>query len=325
MLLLLPLLLVSQRQSAQVAWLPRPDLESVDRLLEAFTGPAVAGPCLVLIVVAVHPPFAGRGLTLQTVALPLMVVPPAVLIGVSQFSPLYDDRYVLYALAGAPLLVAAGAERLAGAVSRLRAKRPKGGIPRPLLAPFARVPAVPLFRVPAVSLTRVPAVALIGVLAIALALVCQLPLLRQDRIPDRRPDNLAAVSAVAGRELRPGDPVLFVPALARRSALAYPKGFHGVWDVALRVPAPVSGTLYGKETGPGELRRRLERLDRVWVVTEPFALRPTWYPSSATERVKLAVVYEEFVARQEVVRKGVTLRLYVRRPPIRLVEWAAAD
>ncbi|MCE0447021.1 hypothetical protein LT493_28940 [Streptomyces tricolor] len=32
----------------------------------------------------------------------------------SQVSPLYVDRYVLYALSGAPLLVAAGAERVAG-------------------------------------------------------------------------------------------------------------------------------------------------------------------------------------------------------------------
>ncbi|WP_323183285.1 glycosyltransferase family 39 protein [Streptomyces sp. NBC_00038] len=279
-LVLLPLALVSKGQSAQVAWLPVPGVGSADRLLLAFAGPRqlVLVPYLVLVALALRLPLARRGeLALRAVALPLMVVPPAVLMTVSRFWPLYDERYVLYALAGAPLLAAAGAERLVAMVPRLAI----GG--------------------------------LTGVLAIALAFVWQFPLLRQDRTPDRRPDNLAAVSAVAGRELRPGDPVLFLPSLVRRSALAYPNGFRGVRDIALREPGPMSGTLYGQETDPGELRRRLDRLDRVWVVAEPFALRPAWYPGSATERLKLAVVGEEFVPREEVARKGVTLRLYVRR------------
>lgn len=279
-LVLLPLALVSKGQSAQVAWLPVPGVGSADRLLLAFAGPRqlVLVPYLVLVALALRLPLARRGeLTLRAVALPLMVVPPAVLMTVSRFWPLYDERYVLYALAGAPLLAAAGAERLVAMVPRLAI----GG--------------------------------LTGVLAIALAFVWQFPLLRQDRTPDRRPDNLAAVSAVAGRELRPGDPVLFLPSLVRRSALAYPNGFRGVRDIALREPGPMSGTLYGQETDPGELRRRLDRLDRVWVVAEPFVLRPAWYPGSATERLKLAVVGEEFVPREEVARKGVTLRLYVRR------------
>ncbi|MFE9765785.1 hypothetical protein ACFYPC_14860 [Streptomyces sp. NPDC005808] len=333
-LVLLPLAVVSKGQSAQVAWLSAPGLDSVDHLVRAFAGPKrlVLVPYLALIALALCFPLARRGaregepeaerqgeregerqgelegerrgeregerrgekegerraeLALRSVALPLMVVPPAVLMTVSRFWPLYDERYVLYALAGAPLLAAAGAERLVQLV------------PRPAVT----------------SLT--------GVLAIALVFVWQLPVLRQDRTPDRRPDNLAAVSALAGRELRPGDPVLFLPSIVRRSALAYPNGFRGVRDIALREPGPASGTLYGQETDPGELRRRLDRLDRVWVVAEPFALRPTWYPGSATERVKLTVVGEQFVPRQEVARKGVTLRLYVRRPPHPVMGWAA--
>jgi mannosyltransferase len=111
---------------------------------------------------------------------------------------------------------------------------------------------------------------------------------------------------------------LFLPSLARRSALAYPKGFRGVRDIALSAPAPVSGTLYGQEAGPRELRRRLARLDHVWVVAQPFALRPAWYPDTATERVKATAVDEGFVLREEIVCTGVTLRLYVRRPPVQL-------
>ncbi|MGF0176050.1 hypothetical protein ACQF36_38045 [Streptomyces sp. Marseille-Q5077] len=95
--------------------------------------------------------------------------------------------------------------------------------------------------------------------------------------------------------------------------LAYPKGFRRAWDIALRQSGPRSGTLYGREVGAGELRRRLASVDRVWVVAEPYALNSPWYPSNPTERVKLAVVGEEFRPLSEGPPDG-PLRLYVRRP-----------
>src|SRR5262249_58499023 len=52
-----------------------------------------------------------------------LVLPSALLMAVARVPPLYVDRYVLYSLAGAPLLAAAGAERLAGIVCRLRSGR----------------------------------------------------------------------------------------------------------------------------------------------------------------------------------------------------------
>jgi mannosyltransferase len=86
-----------------------------------------------------------------------------------------------------------------------------------------------------------------------------------------------------------------------------------VRDVALGVPAAEGGTLYGREVGPEELRRRLGGLTYVWVVSRPFALDPSWVPWSSIERAKLAVVRREFRPRKEYARRGVTLRLYVRR------------
>ncbi|MET8227934.1 glycosyltransferase family 39 protein [Streptomyces sp. NPDC005301] len=362
---LLPLAVVSHGQAAQVAWLVPPDGRSVERLVEGFAGPseAVLVPYLVLAACALLPVPAPRGrLSLASVALPLAVVPPAVLMGVSQVVPLYDERYVLYALAGAPLLAAAGLERVlrlsasalarahrtaavrwalvspAAAVRRAAVLRgvavrlPK--VPRAPGVRWVGVPQTAAARKPAVSRaagvpwarvtgavrrgTRPPFAALCGVLLVALVLLCQLPLLQRDRSADHRPDDLAAVSEVAARRLRPGDPVLFLPAIGRRTALAYPHGFRGTRDVALGVPAPASGTLYGRETGPAELRRRLAALDRVWVVAERFTVRPSWYPPEPTERVKLAVVDEQFVPRETYTRRGVTLRLYVRRPPVPL-------
>jgi mannosyltransferase len=369
LVVLLPLVLVSHGQAAQVAWLAPPNGHSVERLAGDFAGPypGFLVPYLVLVLLALCPPSTRRGeLSLPAVALPLVLLPPTLLMTVSQTMPLYDERYVLYALAGAPLLAAAGAERLveagrfvaagagwltpdahlAGEERALAARQPSakagslvgagapaavagtsagargespgtGGTSAPVRSVRAETPLVRR-RVPltgVLTVARKRAVPLAGVLAVGLVFVGEFPLLEQDRRPENRPDDLAAIADVAARELRPGDPVLFVPGLGRRSALAYPRGFRGTRDIALRESASASGTLYGQETGPAELRRRLLGLTHVWVVTEPFARQPSWYPQDPTEQVKLAVVDEEFVPREQYVRRGATLRLYVRRPP----------
>ncbi|MFD4559859.1 glycosyltransferase family 39 protein, partial [Streptomyces sp. NPDC058469] len=111
---LLPLAWVSQRQSAQVAWLRVPDWDTTERLARDFLAVTPTGvvfwASVLLILLGLG---TGR---LASVALPLLVVPPVLLLTVSQFRPLFHERYVLYALAGAPLLVAAGADRVVGAV-----------------------------------------------------------------------------------------------------------------------------------------------------------------------------------------------------------------
>ncbi|MGW3286072.1 glycosyltransferase family 39 protein [Streptomyces sp. NPDC001002] len=283
---LLPLVMVSRAQSGQVEWLPVPGWGSAERLVRGFAaGPTgvVFWVCLMLVVLGL------RVRQVAAVALPLAVVPPALLMTVSQVRPMYDDRYVLYALAGVPLLVAAGADRVVSAD-----------------------PGGPTLRR---RLLHSPAA---GALAIALAFFHALPAYRQDRMPAHRPDDLAAVSALAARQLRPGDPVMYLPAIGRRSALAYPEGFRRARDIALGEPGPPSGTLYGREVGAGELRRRLARVHRLWIVTEPYARRSRWYPVEPTERAKLAAVEEQFVParaqRTRYVLGGVALRLYVRRP-----------
>ncbi|MFE0387069.1 glycosyltransferase family 39 protein [Streptomyces bungoensis] len=120
---LLPMALVSRAQSAQLAWLRQPTPATARNLLRAFLGgpaPAVYWTCLTLAVLGLAGLVGLRpGLTCARLALPLAVVPPATLMLVSRLTPLYVDRYVLYALSGAPLLVAAGAERVAAALGRM--------------------------------------------------------------------------------------------------------------------------------------------------------------------------------------------------------------
>ncbi|MEU4925849.1 glycosyltransferase family 39 protein [Streptomyces yokosukanensis] len=295
---LLPMVCVSRRQSAQVAWLRTPTADTAQGLLRAFLGPAdgVFGVCLVLALIGLAGVVGRRGeVTLAGVALPLTVVPPAVLMLASQVSPLYVDRYVLYALGGAPLLVAAGAGRLARAVRRLY----DGVRDR-----HARLPSPP----------RPPLLTLAGVLAVALAFLQQLPLLRADRDPGARPDDLGAVSRVVARESGPGDPVVFLPADARNAALTYPRAFRGLRDVVLVEGAARSGTLYGREAGPGEVRRRLARLDRVWVVADHDLAAGRWIPRTPVEEAKLAVLRRDFTGQEETLRNGTAVRLYVRNP-----------
>ncbi|MEU1851914.1 glycosyltransferase family 39 protein [Streptomyces sp. NPDC019990] len=290
-LLLLPLVWVSRGQAGQVAWLVTPGWDKAEQVVRHFSpGPAGAVFWAGLLLMAAG--LRERGPA--AVALPLMLVPPGILLAVSQVRPLFHDRYVFYALAGVPLLVAAGAGRVAGALERVRCEgrrvRLRGRWKRAVLG-------------------------VAGVLALLVAFVHQLPDHRRDRRSAHRPDNLAAVSAFAVRHLRPGDPVLFVPSVGRLAALAYPKGFRRARDIALRESAPRSGTLWGREAIPGELRLRLASVDRVWVVAEPYALDPRWSPSDPVERTKLAVLREEFALRQEHVRGGAVLRLHVRREP----------
>ncbi|WP_406445909.1 glycosyltransferase family 39 protein [Streptomyces sp. NBC_00631] len=290
---LLPMAVVSRGQSAQVAWLREPDVETAQELLRQYLGPTdrVYWVCLALGLLGLTRLVGRRGeVTLAAVALPLAVLPPVALMLASQLTPLYVDRYVLYALSGAPLLVALGADRVAGLLGRLWSHG-------------------------AATTPRSPTLTLAGVLAVLLAFTHQLPLLRADRVPNTRPDNLGAVAAAVARTLRPGDPVLFLPAHARGAELAYPADFKATRDVALAEPGPASGTLYGREVGEGVLRRRLAGADEVWAVMEKYALVSGYRPRLPTERAKFAVLNQQFVLREEMVIDRIALRLYVR--PIR--------
>ncbi|MEU5308111.1 glycosyltransferase family 39 protein [Streptomyces sp. NPDC021562] len=290
---LLPMVAVSHAQSAQVAWLTEPDVETAQELLRQYLGPTdgVYWACLALGLLGLTRLVGRRGeVTLAAVALPLAVLPPVTLMLASQVTPLYVDRYVLYALAGAPLLVALGADRVATLLGRLWSQG------------TATAPRSPVFT-------------LAGVLAVVLAFTHQIPLLRADRVPGTRPDDLGAVARAVARTLRPGDPVLFLPSHARGTQLAYPADFKGTRDVALAESGPRSGTLYGREVTVGTLRRRLAGADEVWAVVEKYAMARGYRPRLPTERAKFAVLNQEFVLREETVVDRIALRLYVR--PIR--------
>ncbi|GAA2299459.1 glycosyltransferase family 39 protein [Streptomyces kunmingensis] len=290
-LALLPLVQLSRGQSAQVAWLGEPGPDQVRGLVHSFAGPAdgVCAVVLTLVAVGACTRLPRRGpVSLRAVALPLAVVPPTVLLGVSQFQPLYYDRYLLYCLAGVPLLAAAGAERVVRLVPGARG--PRGAAARVLLGAG-------------------------GAALVAVAFAAQLPEHRHERGPRARPDDLRGIAVLAARELRPGDTVLFLPSPgARRAAAAYPADFARADDVALARSGREAGELYDAETPPATLTHRLRTVRRVWVVVDSRALRPGWTPAGRTERAKLEVLRRHFVPREEHTSRSGVLRLYERRP-----------
>ncbi|MFI9238216.1 glycosyltransferase family 39 protein [Streptomyces sp. NPDC053079] len=280
---LAPLVVVSRRQSEQVSWIRTPGYEQLKALLYAFAGPdeAVLTVTVALAAVALLAPLPRTGpLRLNAVALPLALVPPLLLYLASQRQPLFLDRYLLFSLAGVPLLAAAGAERLLG----------------PL--PWRRV------------------VTAAGAGAVAAAFVAQLPFHERERLPASRGDELARVAAVVGRVARPGDAVLFLPLHERRTALAYPREFGGLRDLTLRRSPAASGTLFGEEVGAGELESRLRGLparQRVWVVADATTVGTGWFRAQRGEMAKVRVLEALYREESAVYVRGGAVSSYVRR------------
>ncbi|MBT2676643.1 glycosyltransferase family 39 protein [Streptomyces sp. ISL-14] len=92
----LPLILFSRRQSAQVSWIP------------PLTWHMMIGPAILLAIGALGAlldrPRAGR-LSVAAVGLPLLAVPQLGLLGLSLVRPLFLDRYVLFSMLGLALLI----------------------------------------------------------------------------------------------------------------------------------------------------------------------------------------------------------------------------
>ncbi|MDX6743517.1 glycosyltransferase family 39 protein [Actinocorallia sp. A-T 12471] len=93
----------SSAQRYQVSWIEPPTWNGFTNLLEALGwGPYFAVPAFALMTYAVI-----RRSPVTPVALPWLLLPPALLLSVSLISPLYVQRYLLYCVPAAALLIAA--------------------------------------------------------------------------------------------------------------------------------------------------------------------------------------------------------------------------
>jgi mannosyltransferase len=175
-----------------------------------------------------------------SVALPWLVLPPALLLVASQVHPVYDGRYVEYCLPALAILVAWGLTWLARLVA--------AAIPPPSRA----------------GLGWLPAAAILILLVIAL-----IPADAKVSLPSSRPDNLAGDSQIVAANAKPGDIVFFIPMSYRPIAVEYPAQWRGIRDIALGQSPVSSDTLYGIDVSPAELLKRFTDVTRVWVYSAP--------------------------------------------------------
>lgn len=246
--LLAPVLYLGYRQAGTLDWIRAPDWATVTGLVRDLAG---AGPLIPLVTaLAVCGAAASRrsrrgALTLPAVALPWLVLPPVLLLAVSELHPVYTERYVLYCFPALSLLVAAGLARITALTSgRSFGQR-------------SRVLAV----LPSAVLAAVLAVSLIGP---------QLGI----RITSHRTDDLRTVTAIVAAHERPGDAVFYLPQTTRVVGMAYPAPFRRLHDIALGQSPASSGTLLGVEVPGSVLARRLTGVRRIWTVNWRNSLTP---------------------------------------------------
>ena len=287
-ILLAPLAYLSAGQASQLNWVTRPDASTIASLLRDYAGAAVLIPVVGLL--AVLGCFTGEGvrrgggLTLGTVALPWLVLPPVLLIVASFVQPVYVERYVVFCLPALAMLIAAGLVWLAAATRRALAAREPGarGADALAIAPSA-----------------------VLALVIVLAVIGPQGAIRQ---VGARVDNLRAVAtAIAARE-RSGDAVLYLPRDAALVGVAYPAPFRRLRDVGLGESPVASATLRGTAASHSVIAARLRDVGRLWTIQWASPLsRSTAVPPS------LAALLTPLQPAGHWRIQSVLLRLYVRK------------
>jgi mannosyltransferase len=311
--LVLPLLALSVKERGAIGWIPRPGLNALRILFHDYFGATdvVALLLLACAVVAVLPERAARrapspatapdgattstapdgatttpwwrgGVSLPSVAAPLLVIPAFLLLAESRvLHPLYADRYVLYGEAGAALLAGAGAYRAGQWAARLLSL--PGG--------------------------RRTLVCLPGVAACVLAFVLQLTPDHSVRTPQSRAYDFGGPSRYIGAHAHRGDGILYFDTFYRKAELGYPWDFTKVTDFADAETPMQAGTFRGTDKTYAQTLPLMLRYQRIWVVGElPSATLPT-----ALLRGESETLATRFTMIDVQYFKGITVTLWRRR------------
>ena len=244
---LTPLTAFAYAQRAALAWMTRaPNIHNASLSLTRFwAGSHLVWPVFGLAAFGVAAGViasrrARAPLTPSVVALPWLLLPPAILLAVSLVNPLYDGRYVEFCLPALAILVAWG------------------------LTWLTRVIAVPLRRAGLAWLGWLPSAVVMGLLAFLLVAAAA-----TSRLATSRPDNLASDSQIVAGLARPGDIVFFIPMSYRPIEDEFPAQWAKVRDIALADSPVASDTLYGTDVSAAELLKRYTDATRVWVYSAP--------------------------------------------------------
>jgi mannosyltransferase len=281
-----PLIVLGYGQDRTLSWVVRPGAGTVRVLVTLFAGSTALIPLVAALAVCGIASGLGAAarrleVTVVTVALPWLVLPPLVLVAASLVKPVYVERYVVFCQPALALLCAAGVAWIA----RLVAGSPAG----------RRTPAL-AWAAPALILA-VLAVVLVGPQ-------------RAVRLTAARPDNLRGVSAVVAANERPGDAVFYLPSEVRVVSMAYPAPFRKLRDLALKKSPVASDSLTGTQVWAPVLAKRFAgppAVHRVWVVQ--WAGQTSVRPGTKIGREELALVHRMHLVRRWTVQ-SVVLSLY---------------
>jgi mannosyltransferase len=297
-----PVVVISILQRGSADWIGRPNWQQIDFLYQDYFGArsAVARLLVACAIVAVLPPiswlrrrregtgaetgskpaspwWSGGGISVSSVAVPLLLIPAGLLLLESRvLPPLYQERYVQYGEAGVALLAGAGAYRigqwLAGALRRR-------------------------------ELILVP-----GLAVCLCALLLQLQVQHGYRTPESRSFNFGGPAFYVGSHAHSGDGVLFMTAFYRKAELGYPAQFRKTDDFALAV-SPVFAPYQGIDKPVPAILTLMLRHRRIWVIG---SLPSPTLPAGEL-RDESRVLLQDFVRVKARGYRGMWLTLWIRR------------
>jgi mannosyltransferase len=300
--LVAPLVLLSIKEHAALGWVGPPGLTDLRVLAQDYFGAetVAAGLLAICAVAALLPPsgtwrwlpgrakqtgaepgpawWRGGGVSLPSVAAPLLVLPAAILMIESiLLRPLYVDRYVLYGEAGAALLAGAGLYRIgrwAGDASGRRA------------------------------LVWLP-----GVIVCLCVLVLQLAPQHHVRRPGSRRYDYGGPSRYVGANARPGDGILFFGKFYRKAKLGYPGDFTDISDFAQAASPLQVGNFQGRDKPVGATLPLMLRYRRIWV----YGAQPSLRRPEAALRAESAVLLRRYILIRQRQFHGILVTLWLRR------------
>jgi mannosyltransferase len=297
-----PVVAISILQRGSADWIGRPDWQQLDFLYQDYFGAnsTVARLLVACAVVAVLPPvswwwrrrsgtgaetgtrpaspwWSEGGISVSSVAVPLLLVPAGLLLLESRvLPPLYQERYVQYGEAGLALLAGAGVYRLGRWLA--------GALRRP-------------------ELILVP-----GLAVCVCTLLLQLQVQHGYRTPESRSFNFGGPAFYIGSHAHRGDGVLFMSSFFRKAELGYPEQFRETSDFALAV-SPVMAPYQGiNKALPAVLSLMLAR-QRIWVIGD----MPSPSLPAGALRQESQVLLRDFTQVKARGYRGMWLTLWVRR------------
>jgi len=300
--LVFPLVLLSIKEHAALGWVSPPDLTDLRVLAQDYFGAetAAAGLLAVCAVVALLPPagtwrwlpggakqpgaepgppwWRSGGVSLPSVAAPLLVLPAAILMIESiLLRPLYVDRYVLYGEAGAALLAGAGLYRI-GRWAGDASGRP--------------------------ALVWLP-----GVIVCLCVLVLQLAPQHHVRRPGSRRYDYGGPSRYVGANARPGDGILFFGKFYRKAKLGYPRDFRDTIDFAQAASPLQVGNFQGRDKPVGVTLPLMLNYRRIWV----YGAGPSLRRPEAELRAESRVLLRRYILIRQRQFHGILVTLWQRR------------